>query len=188
MEESISNLLSGLTTFAGSVGEVVSGAFSIATESLVEWTENDGATITEFLENLQLQFADVFNFIGQIFGDIGTIISEWWNGNGQQIFQNVCNMFTNIGTTLMNVYNQWIKPAWDFIVAIVKSAWENWLKPVFEGAINFFGKVADCVSTVWNNFLSPFVNWLVSFWGPIFQNVFNAVKGCLIMCLHLSVG
>lgn len=88
----------------------------------------------------------------------------------------------------MNVYNQWIKPAWDFIVAIVKSAWENWLKPVFEGAINFFGKVADCVSTVWNNFLSPFVNWLVSFWGPIFQNVFNAVKGCLIMCLHLSVG
>ena len=176
MEESISNLLSGLTTFAGSVGEVVSGAFSTATESLVEWTENDGATITEFLENLQLQFADVFNFIGQIFGDIGTIISEWWNGNGQQIFQNICNMFTNIGTTLMNVYNQWIKPAWDFIVAIVKSAWENWLKPVFEGAINFFGKVADCVSTVWNNFLSPLVNWLVSFLGPKIQNVFNAVK------------
>ena len=122
-------------------GPVVSGAFSTATESLVEWTENDGATITEFLENLQLQFADVFNFIGQIFGDIGTIISNWWNGNGQQIFQNICNMFTNIGTTLMNVYNQWIKPAWDFIVAIVKSAWENWLKPVFEGAINFFGKL-----------------------------------------------
>lgn len=176
MEESISNLLSGLTTFAGSVGDVISGAFSIATESLVEWTENDGATITEFLENLQLQFADVFDFIGQIFGDIGTIISEWWNGNGQEIFQNVCDMFLNIGTTLMNVYNQWIKPAWDFIVAIVKSAWENWLKPVFEGAINFFGKVADCVSTVWNNFLSPLVNWLVSFLGPKIQNVFNAVK------------
>lgn len=176
MEESISNLLSGLTTFAGSVGDVISGAFSIATESLVEWTENDGATITEFLENLQLQFADVFDFIGQIFGDIGTIISEWWNGNGQEIFQNVCDMFLNIGTTLMNVYNQWIKPAWDFIIAIVKSAWENWLKPVFEGAINFFGKVADCVSTVWNNFLSPLVNWLVSFLGPKIQNVFNAVK------------
>lgn len=176
MEESISNLLSGLTTFAGSVGEVISGAFSIATESLVEWTENDGATITEFLENLQLQFADVFDFIGQIFGDIGTIISEWWNGSGQEIFQNVCDMFLNIGTTLMNVYNQWIKPAWDFIVAIVKSAWENWLKPVFEEAINFFGKVADCVSTVWNNFLSPLVNWLVSFLGPKIQNVFNAVK------------
>lgn len=176
MEETISNLLSGLTTFAGSVGEVISGAFSIATESLVEWTENDGATITEFLENLQLQFADVFDFIGQIFGDIGTIISEWWNGNGQEIFQNVCDMFLNIGTTLMNVYNQWIKPAWDFIVAIVKSAWENWLKPVFEEAINFFGKVADCISTVWNNFLSPLVNWLVSFLGPKIQNVFNAVK------------
>lgn len=54
MEESISNLLSSLTTFAGSVGEVVSGAFSTATESLVEWTENDGATITEFLEKFTI--------------------------------------------------------------------------------------------------------------------------------------
>ena len=76
-KKSISNLLSGLTTFAGSVGEVVSGAFSTATESLVEWTENDGATITEFLENLQLQFADVFNFIGQI-----SEISEQLSANG----------------------------------------------------------------------------------------------------------
>lgn len=57
----------------------------------------------------------------------------------------------------------------------------------FEGAINFFGKVADCVSTVWNNFLSPLVNWLVSFWAlnsecfqrckRVFDNVFTFIGG-----------
>lgn len=177
MEDAISNLLSGFTDFGGAVGTIFSEGFSLATESLVKWIDNDGATIGEFFDNIQLQMADVMNFVGGVFSDIGNFLLGWWDGEGgSEIFQNVCDMFLNIGTTLMNVYNQWIKPAWDFIVAIVKSAWENWLKPVFEGAINFFGKVADCVSTVWNNFLSPLVNWLVSFLGPKIQNVFNAVK------------
>lgn len=176
MEESISNLLSGLTTFAGSVGEVISGAFSIATESLVEWTENDGATITEFLENLQLQFADVFDFIGQIFGDIGTIISEWWNGNGQEIFQNVCDMFLNIGTTLMNVYNDWIMPAWNFIVGVFQSAWTDCLKPIFEQLWTVFGKVCDCIATIWNNWLSPLVNFISDTLGPVFNTVLRNIQ------------
>lgn len=175
MEESISNLLSGLTTFAGSVGEVVSGAFSIATESLVEWTENDGATITEFLENIQLQFADVFDFVGQIFGDIGTVISDWWNGGGQEIFQNVCNMFTNIGTTLMNVYNQWIKPAWDFIVNTAKSAWESCIKPIFEQVLGLIGAVADYISTMWNTYLLPFINFISKVFGPVFDTVLRNI-------------
>lgn len=176
MEESISNLLSGLTTFAGSVGEVISGAFSIATESLVEWTENDGATITEFLENLQLQFADVFDFIGQIFGDIGTIISEWWNGNGQEIFQNVCDMFLNIGTTLMNVYNDWIMPAWNFIVGVFQSAWTDCLKPIFEQLWTVFGKVCDYIATIWNNWLLPFVNFISDTLGPVFNTVLRNIQ------------
>lgn len=176
MEESISNLLSGLTTFAGSVGEVISGAFSIATESLVEWTENDGATITEFLENLQLQFADVFNLVGQIFGDIGTIISEWWNGSGQEIFQNVCDMFLNIGTTLMNVYNDWIMPAWNFIVGVFQSAWTDCLKPIFEQLWIVFGKVCDCIATIWNNWLSPLVNFISDTLGPVFNTVLRNIQ------------
>lgn len=177
IEDAISNLLGGFTDFGGAVGTIVSEGFSIATSSLVKWIDNDGATIGEFFDNIQLQMADVMNFVGGVFSDIGNFLLGWWGGEGgSEIFQNVCDMFLNIGTTLMNVYNDWVKPAWDFIVAIVKSAWENWLKPVFEEAINFFGKVADCVSTVWNNFLSPLVNWLVSFLGPKIQNVFNAVK------------
>lgn len=175
METAIANLLDGLTTFAGSVGEVVSGAFSTATESLVEWTENDGATITEFLENIQLQFADVFNLVGQILGDIGTVLSEWWNNSGQAIFKNICDMFLNIGTTLMNVYNQWIKPVWDFTVNIVKSAWESCLKPIFEQLLSVFGKICDFITVVWNDYLSPLVNFVSGVLGPVFNTVLRNI-------------
>lgn len=176
METSIATFLGGATTLVGSFGEVASGAFATASESLNTWIENDSPTIMTFLENLQLQLGDVLTFFGNVFGDIGTILSDWWNSNGQPIFQNVCDMFLNIGTTLMNVYNQWIKPAWDFIVDVAVSAWENWLKPVFESVLTFFGKLCDAVSTVWNNFLSPFVNWLIEKLAPPIKNTFNAVK------------
>lgn len=179
MENAIANLLSGLTTFAGSLGEVISGAFSIATASLVEWINNDGAVIGEFFDNLQISAAQVMNFFGEVFGEIGTIISQWWNGDngGAVVFQNVCDMFTNIGTTLMHVYNALIQPVFDQLMSIAKSAWDNCLKPVFTQALQFFTKVWDCISTLWNNVLSPVVNWIIDFVKPMLVNTLNAIKG-----------
>lgn len=178
MENAISDMLSGFTDFGISIGTIVSEGFEIATSSLVEWVKKDGAEIGLFFDNIQLQMADVMSFIGGIFSDIGTILSDWWNSEGgSSVFKNVCDMFTNIGTTLMNVYNDWIMPAWNFIVGVFQSAWDNWLKPIFDNLVSYFGKLCDCISTIWNNFLSPLVNWIVDVLGPVFTNVFNAVKG-----------
>ena len=175
METAISNLLSGFSDFGIGVGTVISEGFEIATQSLVDWVENSSAEIGLFCDNIQLQFADVMNLIGGIFSDIGTIISDWWNGEGSTAFQSICDMFTNIGTTFMNVWNDWIKPAWDFIVDIVQSAWDNCLSPIFEKLLSVFGKIGECISVIWNNYLSPLVNWIVDVLGPVFTNVFNAI-------------
>lgn len=177
MENALSFMLSGYTNFAISVGTIVSEGFAIATGSLVAWIEKDGAEIGLFFDNIQQQIADVMTFIGTIFNDIGTILSEWWNSEGAAIFQNVCDMFLYIGTTLMNVYNDYIMPAWDFIVGVFQSAWDNCLKPIFEKLISFIGKVCNCIATLWNNFLSPIVNYIVDTLKPVFVNAFNAVKG-----------
>lgn len=178
METAIADLLGGFTDFGIAVGTIVSEGFEIATESLVKWIENDGVTIGDFFDNVQLQIADVMEFVGGVFSDIGTILLDWWTSEGgSAIFQNVCDMFTNIGTTLMNVYNEWIMPAWNFIMDIFQSAWDNCLKPIFDKLVSFFGKLCDCISTIWNNFLSPLVNWIVDVLGPVFVNSFNAIKG-----------
>lgn len=177
MENAISDLLSGITDLAGGVGTIVSDSFEIATEKLVEWIEKDSETIGTFFDNIQLQIADVLSLVGTVFSDIGTFLSEWWESDGSSVFSNICDMFTNIGTTLMNVYNEWIKPAWDAIVDIFQSAWDDCLKPIFEKAVSFFGKLGDCISAIWNNFLSPIVNFLVKTFGPVFTNIFSAIGG-----------
>lgn len=178
METSIADMLSGFTTFAGSLGTVISSAYALATQSAKEWITEDAGEIGLFFDNLQLQIASVMDFIGGIFGDIGDILLGWWDGEGgSQIFKNVCDMFMNIGTTLMNVWNDWIMPVWEFIVGVVQSAWDNTLKPVFDKLLSFFGKVADCISSLWNTWLSPIVNFFVDTFGPIIKSVLTAVKG-----------
>lgn len=177
MEDAISNLLSGFTDFGGAVGTIFSEGFSLATESLVKWIDNDGATIGEFFDNIQLQMADVMNFVGGVFSDIGNFLLGWWDGEGgSEIFQNVCDMFLNIGTTLMNVYNDWIMPAWNFIVGVFQSAWTDCLKPIFEQLWTVFGKVCDCIATIWNNWLSPLVNFISDTLGPVFNTVLRNIQ------------
>lgn len=177
MEDAISNLLSGFTDFGGAVGTIFSEGFSLATESLVKWIDNDGATIGEFFDNIQLQMADVINFVGGVFSDIGNFLLGWWDGEGgSEIFQNVCDMFLNIGTTLMNVYNDWIMPAWNFIVGVFQSAWTDCLKPIFEQLWTVFGKVCDYIATIWNNWLLPLVNFISETLGPVFNTVLRNIQ------------
>lgn len=177
MEDAISNLLSGFTDFGGAVGTIFSEGFSLATESLVKWIDNDGATIGEFFDNIQLQMADVMNFVGGVFSDIGNFLLGWWDGEGgSEIFQNVCDMFLNIGTTLMNVYNDWIMPAWNFIVGVFQSAWTDCLKPIFEQLWTVFGKVCYYIATIWNNWLLPFVNFISDTLGPVFNTVLRNIQ------------
>lgn len=177
VEDAISNILNGFTDFGGAVGTIFSEGFSLATESLVKWIDNDGATIGEFFDNIQLQMADVMNFVGGVFSDIGNFLLGWWDGEGgSEIFQNVCDMFLNIGTTLMNVYNDWIMPAWNFIVGVFQSAWTDCLKPIFEQLWTVFGKACDYIATIWNNWLLPFVNFISDTLGPVFNTVLRNIQ------------
>ncbi|MDY3862384.1 MAG: hypothetical protein SOZ45_07505, partial [Ruminococcus sp.] len=167
---------------------VFSSSFEIATDKMLEWVENDAPEISLFFDNLQLQIADVLNFFGGVFSDIGTIVGEWWfgSGGGAEIFENVCEMFTNIGTTFMNVYNEWIMPVWNFIVGLFQSAWDNCLKPVFDSLLGFFGKVADGIASIWN-FISPFVNWIIDVCAPYITMALNAI-GAVFDTLFSIVG
>lgn len=171
----ISKMLSGFTSFAGNIGVILSDGFSIATKNIAEWVQRDAPVISEFFDNIQIIASDTMEGVGTVFEDFGTSLGEWWDNEGSIAFDSICSTITNIGTTLMNVWNEWIMPIWKCIVDTLQSAWNNCLKPVFDSVLSFFGKLGECISTIWNNFLSPIVNWLVEVLGPVFSEVFNGV-------------
>ena len=175
MEESIANLLSGFTDFYGGVGTIISGAFAVASESLADWLEKDSETIGLFLDNLQTTGAGVMDFFGQVFGNIGTTLSDWWNGEGEGIFRQICDAINNVGTTFMNLWNEWIMPIWNYIKGIFTDAWNNCLSPIFQKIVNFIGKIGEFIATVWTNHLSPIVNWIIKYVGPMISSTLKAV-------------
>ena len=175
MEESIANLLSGFTDFYGGVGTIISGAFAVASESLADWLEKDSETIGLFLDNLQTTGAGVMDFFGQVFGDIGSTLSGWWNGEGEGIFRQICDAINNVGTTFMNLWNEWIMPIWSYIKGIFTDAWNNCLSPIFQKIVNFIGKLGELIATYWNNYLSPIVNWIIEYVGPVLSSTLKAV-------------
>lgn len=177
MESAISDLLSGITDLAGGVGTIVSDSFEIATGKLVEWVEQDSETIGTFFDNIQLQIADVLSLVGTVFDDLGTAISDWWDGTGSETFTNICNFFTDLGTTFMNIYNNYIKPYWDAFVDVVVSAWNSAIKPVFSKAITYISKYINYIVVMWDNYVLPAVNYIVKFVKPLIINALNAIKG-----------
>lgn len=178
MGNAIASMLGGFTDFGIAIGTITSNAFRIATDNMKTWAKDNQVTMLTTFNNIQGMMADLMNGVGTVFGDIGKILSDWWNGKGgAEIFDNICKMFLNVGTTLMNVYNEWIKPAWDFVCGVFSSAWNDAIKPIFEKLLSFFGKVCEAVSTIWNNFLSPLVNWIVKALSPHIVTAFNTVKG-----------
>ena len=176
VQNSIANLLSGLTDFAGGVGTVVSGAFAVSSESLVRWAKKDAEEIGKFFDNLQIIGADVMDFFGTVFGDIGKSLSNWWNGDGAEIFSKVCDALNDIKTTLMNLWNDWIMPIWNFISGVFSNLWNNTLSPVFQKLISFTGKVGECFSVVWEK-ISPAINWFIDHAGPAISNVLSTIGG-----------
>lgn len=177
VENAISTMLTGFSDFGLSVGKILSSAFDIATENMSEWAVNNSETIGTFFDNIQLTFSEVATLVGNIFSEISQVLDRWWSGSAAVVFDQVCRAIIDIGTTLMNVYNEWIQPVIDTAIGILSDFWEYTIKPIFENIMDLVKKVADYFSTLWNNILSPIVNWLVKTLAPVIKNVLNVIKG-----------
>jgi phage-related protein len=176
METAIATFLSGISGLGLSVGEILTTAFDIATANLATWSTENETIIGLFFDNIQGTFAQGAEFLGGVMTDVSEILTGWWYTDGQSAFDDICGAFTNVGTTLLNVYNKWIKPVVDCVVGIFKDCWEYTLKPIFEQVVTFFGQLMNCIATVWNNFLSPIVNWIIDRCVPLIKNSLTIVR------------
>ncbi|MEE0265579.1 MAG: hypothetical protein UD936_08140 [Acutalibacteraceae bacterium] len=176
METAIATFLSGISGLGLSVAEILTNAFDIATENLAIWATENQTTIGLFFDNVQSSFADVASFLGGIASEISETLTGWWYESGQTAFSDICTAFTDVGTTLLNVYNKWIKPVIDCVVGIFQDCWDYTLKPIFEQVVIFFGQLMECIATVWNNFLSPIVNWIIDYCVPLIKNSLTIVR------------
>lgn len=189
MENSIADFLSGTTTLLGSLSTIVTGAFSGASSVINQWSIDNAGTIGSFCDNIFQIIDDTLSLIGDIFLDTGNIMSDWWNtGGGKEMWDSIVQTVMDLGTIFMEVFNEWIMPAWDAVVSALQSAWNDCLAPVFEKIMNVLTKLwNEIIYPLWANLLKPLVDWIVGTLGPSFKTTFGII-GSICQTVFAAIG
>lgn len=195
-EGAIANMLSGFTTFAGAVGEVISGGFEIATNVAAQWAEDNSELIGTAFDNVQKIVNDCMNGIGKVFEDVGNDISAWWKSDGQGVWESFCKIVGDLGTMFLKVFNQWIMPVWNTFTSVLSSAWNGCIRPIFQKIAETLTKLwKQIIEPLWNKVLKPVLDKLIDYYSKnlkrvleqlknVFTTVFNTIKNVVTKFLE----
>lgn len=149
--KSLEGILSSMISLAGGIADVIT-----------EWAISE-----EFQSTISLVsdiISSIFDFVDKLFKKI----TEWWNGEGGQVFKNILTELTNIINSCLEV----IKPILDGIWDALLWAWDTILEPL----VTFVLKTFDIFITT----VSGIINFVVKiFQGDIkgaFESIGDTVK------------
>ena len=178
-EKAIATLLSGFTDLGGSIVTILTGAFAILTGSIKNWVKKNKQNIGEFFDNTQGVFNKVATLVGTIFSDIGKKLSEWWKNSGvQTTFANICNIFGDVATAALELYNNAIKPAVDSVIEKLTEMY-NSASPIIGSVLDLLKSLGDYIVALWNDQIKPVIDVVVATVGPVIQGVVDTVVGVL---------
>lgn len=133
--------------------------------------------IKNALEGLLQPISSVLETIKQGVQDTFSKFWEVYDTYIRPAVENIKDGFSSILETVLNVWNEKIKPILDEWASRFDSLWKEHLQPMFNNFLEFFGKLINGISTLWNTWLVPIINWIVAnvipVLGPIFETIGN---------------
>ena len=145
---------------------------------------------TEILKTLGVLFDNVKRIFDKIWSEaiapaMGIIVGIWsdgwdsvkrvWDERGATLFEGIRTAIDTLGDVFMSLWDNFLKPVFDWISGTVTWLWDEHLKPLWDNVVEFFASVMEFATVIWNNFLGPLVNNLVTVLGPIFSTVFGTI-------------
>ncbi len=137
-----------------------------------------------FIENKDLMKSTIESFFEPISKILGTIkqgvedtFSKFWEAYNTYIkpaVENFKNGFSKILETVLNLWNNNLKPILDEWAQKFDSLWKEHLQPAISSFLQFIGKLINGISVLWNNVIVPFITWLQENVIPILAPIFEA--------------
>lgn len=133
--------------------------------------------IKNALEGLLQPISSVLETIKQGVQDTFSKFWEVYDTYIRPAVENIKDGFSSILETVLNVWNENIKPILDEWASRFDSLWKEHLQPMVNNFLEFFGKLINGISTLWNTWLVPIINWIVAnvipVLGPVFETIGN---------------
>lgn len=131
-----------------------------------------GAVVNDATHNILLP---ALNVIKQTVTDTFESFGNAWEQHGQPLIDKATQAFDHIRSVLVTLYEEFLKPICENIIAVFETLWNEHLKPLVDKVADAFMEIGACLLQLYNEFLAPIVDWIVANIVPIIKDWFNSL-------------
>lgn len=115
-----------------------------------------------------------------VYRDTWDVVYDKWQTYGAPIFENIRAAIENVKNSLLNTWNNSLKPCWNTIMATVTRLWTEHIKPLADNLAGFVLELVQDALEIYNKVIMPLVKWVQDRLYPVvvtcFRNMMNVVE------------
>lgn len=173
LSQGYTDILGGASVFSLSFADVFTGMLDITSGSFEEWTQDNSELLGGFFDGLNGTFANLLTTVGTILEDIGTRLTEWWDGTGAAAFKNFTDAIFDVGAVILDIWQSYVLPFVNYVIDSVAQLWDEHLAPLWSGVLDLLSSLWDAVAAIWNRLLRPLYDTFIK---RIMVGVMGALK------------
>lgn len=150
---------------------VKNGLTNLANDPSAEAIAEKCTNITTSFSQMSLSSVVSIGAVALIVAAVIGAVVQLWNTN-EEFRNSVMLAWENIQAVLLSAYENVLKPLFDSLVSLCISVWENGLRPLWNEFVNLVDVVMSALLDFWN-FVSPYITQLLEFLGPILKDAFD---------------
>lgn len=142
--------------------------------ALDTWTtdfENKCLIIQEATGWLKMAFEGVKT----VFSEMCESISSNWDTYGGDLLQGFTDFKEGQWELWWYIYDNVINPVLTSCGETISWLWDEHLKPLWDGIVEFGLSVGENIMALWNGFIKPVVDYVVAYAAPFVTNVINGI-------------
>lgn len=137
-----------------------------------------GATLANvfspFITSLSAVSVSAVAVIAVVMAVVGAITQLWLTN--EDFRNNVIKAWNGIKDTFKQIWDTTLKPIIDSLTTAIVNVWNEGVKPLWDGWVDFVDSIVTVMTELWNEVLKPYVDWFIQTFGPKIANTFDQVS------------
>jgi hypothetical protein len=122
-------------------------------------------TCEDFRNSVNESFGALGTVLVGIFNDIGQSLNEFWANYGEPIVNGLVEGWERWKEVVKVAWEEVLKPIFDSLTKALNIIWKNVLKPALDVILTLVGELVTIVLTLWNKALMPVLKVLLKIIG-----------------------
>lgn len=178
-----------VNSFSTNLAPVIADVLGFRLEQAGKNFEMMGGIIKDACHNIIIPAVEA---IKETITDTFDYIGEAWAQHGEPLIEKASKACDHIRQTFVNLYEQFLKPVCEKIIAVFKRVWDDGLGPMTQKFVDAVMEIGECLLDLYNEFLAPIVDWIVANIVPVirawFERLLDHLGNLLTFCANIIGG